>query len=367
MRFQSMSRAKVLCILLLVIGLLTGCKKEQLSNLEASPTPFTIAKPAHFPDIPIPADNPTTVEGVALGKRLFYDPILSLDKTVSCNSCHVQLNAFSDPNKFSLGVNGAIGTRNSMPLYNLAWQQFFFWDGRAKSLEQQILEPVPNPKEMHLSWVEAVGRLRNDDLYLKQFKKAFPNEQITDKVVAKAIAQFLRTLVSANSKFDVMYKSKNSYSLNNEEQGVLATVSYDEWEGYKLFYDIGGADCAHCHSGPFVHLQKFSNNGLDLTFADLGRGVITNQEYDNGKFKVPSLRNIEVTGPYMHDGRFVSLEEVITHYSDNVKNSPNIDPNMEFVAQGGVQLNALQKIQLNKFLLTMTDHSFLQNPAHTKP
>lgn len=357
------SRYFQLGILFLVVSTtMIGCKKNKATF---EPTPYKLEIPSHFPAMPIPADNPMTVEGVALGRRLFYEKRLSLDNSISCASCHAPQQAFSDPNAFSTGVNGAVGNRNSMALVNLGWQQFFFWDGRAKTLEEQILEPVPNPVEMHQSWEDAVAKLYADVNYRNAFYMAFGEQGIDRKKVSKALAQFLRTMISGTSKFDVMYKIENSLPLNTADQQV--NISPSDWAGYDLFKSLNGADCFHCHNGPLMQVQKFSNNGLDNSFSDLGRMHVTGNINDRGKFKVPSLRNIELSAPYMHDGRFQTLDEVIEHYSSGIVQSPTIDPLIEFASQGGVQLSAEQKDLLKQFLKTLTDYRFIQNPAFQPP
>jgi cytochrome c peroxidase len=355
---------KRLFYILPIIFFLFSCKKDKVIS-EA--TPYVLEIPSHFPPMDIPVDNPMTVEGIELGRRLFYDTRLSLDNSISCASCHTAETAFSDVNKFSIGVNGAMGNRQSMALINLGWQPFFFWDGRKATLEDQILEPVPNPVEMHQSWDEAIKKIAADVSYRNAFFTAFGEAGIDKFKVAKAIAQFLRTMISANSKYDVMYKHINGISLNSKEQTTLATVTPEEWAGYDLFLSLNGADCFHCHNGALMQVQTFSNNGLDNVFTDLGRELITGNINDRGKFKVPTLRNIALSAPYMHDGRFATLDEVIDHYSHGIKISPTIDPMIEFASQGGVQLDAEEKYLLKKFLETLTDYEFVNNPKFKKP
>jgi cytochrome c peroxidase len=355
---------KYLLFIFIGVALFLSCKKDKVGF---APTPYVLEIPSHFPDMIIPADNPMTVEGVALGRKLFYEQKLSGDNTISCASCHAPANSFSDPNQFSVGIDGIQGTRNSMALINLGWENFFFWDGRSKSLEEQILEPVPNPIEMHQSWKDAVGKLNADVAYRNDFFKVFNEEGIDSSKVAKVIAQFLRTMISGSSKYDVMYKYENNMSLSTSEQTILSSISVEEWAGYDLFKSLNGADCFHCHNGPLMQVKKFSNNGLDATFTDLGRGKITGNANDNGKFKVPTLRNIELTGPYMHDGRFTTIDEVIEHYSTGIHQSSTIDPLIEYAFQGGVQLDAQEKDLLKKFLLTLTDYEFINNPDFQKP
>lgn len=349
-------------ILLGILLSLVACKKDK-SSYEL--TPYAPEIPSHFPAMNMPADNPMTVEGVELGRKLFYETKLSLDNSISCASCHSPQNAFSDSERFSIGVNGTSGRRQSMALVNLGWQNFFFWDGRAKTLEEQILFPVPDPVEMHQSWDAAVAKLKNDERYVGHFLIVFGEMGIDKYKVSKALAQFLRTLISGNSKFDVMYKIENNMTLTAKDQ--LVVIAPEEWAGYDLFKSMNGADCFHCHNGPLMQVQKFSNNGLDLVHSDIGREEVTGNLGDRGKFKVPSLRNIQLSAPYMHDGRFNTLDEVIEHYSSGIKQSPTIDPLIEFANQGGVHLDADEKGYLKKFLLTLTDYEFINNPKFQKP
>lgn len=362
-----MKKIKTISMVFLLIGIFTfSCNKHK--GNPGDPTPLNFITPSHFPSMIIPADNPMTVEGVALGRKLFYETQMSVDNTVSCGSCHSPAAAFSDTNQFSTGVNGAIGNRNSMALVNLGWQQFFFWDGRAATLEDQIFEPVTNPVEMNDSWPNVVSKLQADNQYPDLFESAFGEPGIDSIKVSKAIAQFLRTMISASSKFDVMYKYFNGIQLTSSEMNLFNSITTDEWQGYDLFNSLTGADCLHCHNGPLMQIPENSNNGLDEVFTDLGRGGVTGNPSDNGKFKVPTLRNIELSYPYMHDGRFQTLDEVIVHYSFDVKqNSPNLDPRMEYAFQGGVQLDATQRAQLKAFLKTMTDWDFINNPNFQDP
>jgi|TARA_Y100000385_G_C13109130_1_gene650995 cytochrome c peroxidase len=341
-----------------------SCKKDKVTY-EA--TPYELEIPSHFPQMIIPEDNPMTVEGVELGRKLFYETLLSGDNSISCAECHAPSSAYSDPNQFSTGIDGIQGGRNSMALINLGWNQAFFWDGRAKTLEEQILIPVEDPIEMHETWTNAVSELSASIEYRNMFFKAFGDGGIDSTRVAKAIAQFLRTMISGSSKYDVMYKFENGLSLNSTEQGIYTTVTPSEWAGYDLFKSLNGADCFHCHNGPLMQVHKFSNNGLDATFSDLGRGGVTGNPNDNGKFKVPTLRNIAYSAPYMHDGRLATLDDVINHYSNFIQMSPTIDPLIEFAGQGGVQLDALEKDLLKQFLMTLSDENFVNNPDFQEP
>lgn len=352
-------------LLYLVPGLLVtlpACKKQELY----SPTPTVVSAPSHFPQMSHPVDNPLTLEGIELGRYLFYEKSLSGDGSMSCASCHLQSSSFSDPNQFSVGITGVLGSVQSMALINLGWEDHYFWDGRATSLEQQILEPVTNPIEMHQSWKEATKSLALNPKYPSRFLKAFGTPEPDSTLVARAIAQFLRTLVSGRSKFDVMYKFENGMPLSGPEQQIYSSIDIQEWAGYDLFRSLNGADCFHCHNGPLLRVKKFSNNGLDLS-PDAGRFAVTGNAADWGKFKVPTLRNIALTAPYMHDGRFSSLEEVIEFYSTGVQSSATIDPLIEHANLGGVQLSSEEKILLKKFLLCLTDLDFIENAAYKNP
>lgn len=333
-----------------------NCSNEAVDGY--APTPLTLEIPQLFSDhiiAPvIPNDNPQTVEGVALGKKLFFDTILSADGTQSCFSCHSPENAFTDNTATSNGVDGNFGTRNSMPLFNLAWNynERFTWDGKELSLERQALEPVQNPIELHSNWDDVVDRLQLHSAYPKLFQKAFNTNTITKALVAKAIAQFERTLISANSKFD-------KYTLGE------TSLTVQELNGLDLFLREDKGDCFHCHGSPNNPLwtdNAFHNNGLDATFTDLGLGGVTGDPNDNGKFRTPSLRNLAFTAPYMHDGRFATIDAVINHYSEGLQNSTTIDPLMKKVDEGGVQLTLQEKADLKAFLLTLTDTSFTTNP-----
>lgn len=354
-----------LTIYMIAISLIfLSCTKDKV---DYTPTPYVIDVPSHFPQMEIPSDNPMTEEGIELGRFLFYETKLSGDNSMSCASCHLQGNAFAESTSFSTGIDGISGNRNAMPLFNLGWEEFFFWDGRRNTLEEQILDPVPNPIEMHQEWKEATLELNADVNYRNMFYRAFEEEGIDSIKVSKAIAQFLRTIISSNSKFDVMYKYEYGIPLSSSENEMLQSIEVEEWAGYDLFKSLNGADCFHCHNGPLMRVKKFSNNGLDDSFTDLGRALVTNNPNDEGKFKVPSLRNIELTAPYMHDGRFNTLDEVIEHYSSGIHISPTIDPLIEFASQGGVQLDAQEKFLIKKFLLTLTDTVFINNPKFKDP
>lgn len=343
---------------IILVVCFTSCKTEPLDAYVAKPTPDPLKIPHLFEsnilNPVIPNDNPQTTEGIALGKKLFFDPILSGNNTQACADCHSPENAFTDSKKFSDGIDGVFGKRNSMPLFNLAWNydEKFFWDGKVFSLEHQAFIPVSDPIEMKSSWQQLEEELQDNPEYPNLFQQAFGTSTIDSTLVTKAIAQFERTLISSNSKFD-------KHLLGETE------LTPEELEGFNVFMDETRGDCFHCHGSdknPLWTDNIFHNNGLDETFTDLGLGAITGDPADNGKFKSPSLRNLTFTAPYMHDGRFATLDEVINHYSEGLKNSSTIDPLMKKVAQGGVQLSPQDKTNLKAFLLSLSDYEFITNP-----
>ena len=326
-------------------------------------TPYKFSEFKFVPKMPSSATNPVTVEGANLGRHLFYDPLLSADNSLSCASCHKQASAFSDsPNQFSKGKNGALMKRNTMPLYNLAWYSSFFWDGKATSIEEQVSHPLKANDEMNLQWKIAMERLNKSDSYKKMFSDAFGNQPIDSVSITNAIAQFLRTLISNQSKYDRIIGGDGHFSK-------------EEYAGFILMNDQTKGDCLHCHTTDADALGttlKFSNNGLDAItnangYIDKGRGAVTGKSTDNGTFIIPSLRNIFLTAPYMHDGRFKTLEEVLEFYSSGVKQCANIDSKMEFVHQGGNKLTTEEKQNIIAFLKTMTDSTFISNPEFSNP
>ncbi len=340
-----------------------SCNNDSVEPYVNAPTSSPLQIPQLFKDLildpVIPLDNPQTQEGVVLGKKLFFDPILSANNTQACANCHNPTNAFTDSRQFSEGIDGISGDRNSMPLFNLAWNydDRFFWDGRESGLENQAFEPITNPIEMHTTWPEVAEKLQQHPDYPELFRVAFGSTPIDSVLVSKAIAQFERTLISSNSKFD-------NYLSGNAE------LTPQESEGFNVFMDEAKGDCFHCHgsnNNPLWTDNKFHNNGLDSVLTDLGLGGVTGDPSDNGKFKSPSLRNLIFTAPYMHDGRFSRIDEVINHYSEGLQNSPTIDPLMKKVSQGGVQLSLQEKANLKAFLLTLTDEAFINNPNFSNP
>jgi cytochrome c peroxidase len=337
--------------------LILACHKDEPVVVTApKATPYILTIPKGLPDMTIPADNPLTVEGIALGRRLFYDPILSADSTQSCGSCHTAAFSFTDSARLSLGIDHKKGVRNAMPIMNLGWQKLFFWDGGAIGLESQVIGPITNPLEMHDTLPNVAIKLNRHPEYPALFRKAFSlpeTEKISIPLLMRAIAQFERTLITANSKYD---KWKRGETTLNEQ----------ELRGMALYENQDEGDCVHCHTmGSTFSDFEFRNNGLDAQSADLGRMRITLNANDLGKFKTPSLRNIELTAPYMHDGRFQTLDQVLEHYNTGFVISPTIDHNLSHAKKG--RLSQSEKDDIVAFLKTLTDLDFVQNKDFQKP
>ncbi|HUK87875.1 MAG TPA: cytochrome c peroxidase [Terriglobales bacterium] len=283
--------------------------------------PVEIKAPLGLPPVVAPADNPPTAETIALGRRLYYDPILSADNTVSCASCHEPEHGFADPEPTSTGVQKKHGTRHSPTVFNTAYLPAQFWDGRAPSLEKQAEGPVQNPVEMANTLTEVEERLNADPSYQAEFEKAFGPGPITYEMVEKAIASFERTVLSGNSPFDRWY-------YGHDEKAVSESVK----RGFKVFTDPNKGNCATCHTvGDQYALftdGKFHNIGVGADrqgFADQGRWDVTKNEKDRGLFKTPTLRSIVHTGPYMHDGSLKDVKQVVDFYVGGGNSNPNLD------------------------------------------
>ncbi len=340
----------------LLFLLLWSCKDPKPVNPQEEPyepTPVTLDYPYLFPQMPMPDDNPLTEEGIYLGRKLFYEPMLSGDGTQSCAGCHFQKQSFTDSARFSTGIDGLLGVRNAMPIINVGWMDRLFWDGRAKGVEDQATFPVVDPLEMHADWDAVVAKLENNSEYQELFRKAFKVSGVTKQRVIQAIAQFERTLISKNSKTDAVAVIGGGVFYSDLEQ-----------EGFDLFNSERG-DCFHCHSGILFTDNLFHNNGLDENHVDKGLFKVTHNPADIGKFKTPTLRNIEFTAPYMHDGRFQTLEEVLAFYGSGVKVSPTLDPLMSH--EGGIHMTAHEQEAIKAYLLTLSDTTFLNNPDFANP
>lgn len=293
--------------------------------------------------------NPLSSSTIALGRALFYDPILSRDTTISCASCHSQYSAFTHvDHALSHGIEDKIGTRNSPALMNLAWHSSFMWDGAINHLDVQALAPISHPSEMDENISHVIEKLQVSSLYPSLFYKAFGDSLITGEHTLKALAQFMLTLVSSNSKYDSVMRKQAVFTLQEEN-------------GYRIFQQ----HCNSCHSEPLFTNLQFANNGLamDTSLNDIGRMKITQSPLDSLCFKVPTLRNIEFSTPYMHDGRFKRLHEVLNHYAKGIQTSKTLAPQLS----KPIQLSSNEKVDLTAFLLTLTDKHFLFNPEYSYP
>jgi cytochrome c peroxidase len=283
---------------------------------------------------------------VALGRRLFFDPLLSRDGSISCASCHLPQTAFTHvDHDLSHGIEGRIGTRNSPALMNLAWSSAFMWDGAVHHLDVQSLAPISNHDEMDESIAHVVGKLQDAPDYPGLYAAAFGESAVTGEHTLKAISQFMLTLVSADSKYDRVQRGEDTFNAR-------------ESRGYTLFK----RNCASCHKEPLFTSGGFENNGLppDTTLRDAGRRKVTGKASDEARFKVPTLRNVEVSYPYMHDGRFRNLSMVLFHYTEGIHASETLSPKL----RGGIALTEEEKGALIAFLRTLTDEAFLHNPAY---
>lgn len=349
---------------------------RDVTNALRLPTvPFNYANPVLPPSFsvnPILAqdnmttNNPTSNAGATLGRVLFYDKRLSTNQTISCSSCHQQRNGFSDPRRFSVGFDGGLTTRNSMGLSNARWyqRQHFFWDERAATLEDQVLMPIQNAVEMGMDLVTLTNRLAAEAYYTNLFTAAFGSPEITPDRISKALAQFVRSIVSVQSKYDAGVSNGFANFTPLEEQG-------------RQIFNGPAGGCAACHgTDNFVPGPALNNNGLEFPYVDLGVGGVTGNPADNGKFKVPSLRNIGLTAPYMHDGRFATLEEVVEFYNSGVVDNPNLSPPLRnppgppgSPPPGPRRLNLTQqqKDALVAFLRTLTDLNITTDAKFTDP
>lgn len=346
--------------------LIQGCQKDvESAELSADFTPYQL-NVGRF-DYPVfSSDNQPTVQGVKLGRMLFYEKKLSANQTQSCASCHRQADAFTDTAQFSKGIRGLTGKRNAMAIFNMAWNtNNFFWDGRAYLLRHQSLMPIQDPLEMDENLPNVIRKLKGEKAYHDQFTRAFGSEEINAEKISLALEQFMNSIVSVNSRFD------------KAELGLVQLDSIEE-RGRFLFFaefnpgfpNLSGADCAHCHSSINFSNNRYLNNALDTDadMTDMGRMDVTNNPNDKGKFKVTSLRNIALSPPYMHDGRFKTLEEVVEHYNSGMKNSSTIDPTLIYpLNNGGLQLSGDDKKALVAFLKTLTDDDLMTNSAYSDP
>ncbi|OYV04168.1 MAG: cytochrome C peroxidase [Verrucomicrobiales bacterium VVV1] len=318
-------------------------------DLPAKFTPYRFTLSRTFPVPDLPRDNPLIVERVSLGEKLFNDKRLSRDGSISCATCHQPDAGFTDRLAVSRGIEGRSGDRNSMPLFNLAWKREFFWDGRAKSLREQVLMPIQDHREMDQSLEKACEDLAASAEDVLSFKDAFATPGITAQKVSLALEQYLLTLSARNSRFDRAFAGKASLSDEEKRGFELFMTEYEPRTGQN------GADCFHCHGGALFSDHQFHDNGLEGEAP--GRAKVTGSPGDQGKFSTPSLRNVALTAPYMHDGRFATLEEVVEHYSTGIHRRPMLDPNLAKHPETGLNLSAPDKAALVAFLKTLTEES----------
>lgn len=352
----------------LLLALVLGC------GAPPALTPWTVSLPAYITPMPVPADNPMTVEGVELGRRLFYDPLLGADGVVSCASCHQQARAFTDGLPVSVGAFGRRTRRNSMPLFNLAWSPALFWDGRAASLEEQVLQPIEGEDELARDLDAVLRDLAERRPYPALFAAAFPGEGLTRQTLAKALAQFVRSLVSFGAPIDQLGRGF-------EPQGAQLRGSA-MFEG-PLPREGGVEDlCNVCHEqraalsaeGPIEHRGLFTDNrlrhnGLPADPGDRGRAEVSGRAEDEGLFRVPSMRNAAVTGPYFHDGRAADLPAVLEHYNTGLHDAPTLDPVLRGPdgAPLRLELGAAELEDMTAVMDLFTDTVFLGNPLHGPP
>jgi cytochrome c peroxidase len=335
-----MHRKHYIVIIIFLAGFF-ACKKEVVEAFMGFQQPINFPTPAYRL-----ANNNITQAGFELGRKLFYEPMLSADNTISCGTCHLQTSGFTQHgHNVSHGIAGRLGTRNSTPIMNLAWSNSFMWDGGVADLDLQPIVPITSLVEMDETVANVLQKLKNSNQYPTLFQNAFGSNEITSVRFLKALSQFMVMCVSSNSKYDSVMRKEPGVAFTNTEQ-----------EGYNLFK----AKCASCHTEPLFTDNNFRNNGISISGVnDIGRGAITGNTTDNYKFKVPSLRNLEFTAPYMHDGRFLALDAVLDHYNNQVQNTPNLDPLLKQGTQLGIALSATEKVNILAFLKTLNDKAFI--------
>lgn len=361
-------KRRELVIGFVVLGLAlisAACKKsgQDVEPVWTGPTAVSWKKPAHFPD-PVydMSKNPLTEEGIELGKFLFYDGVLSRTNQIGCGTCHQQEAAFTHHgHELSHGVDDLLGTRNAPSIQNLAWNPVFFWDGGVHDLDKVPFNPIQNPVEMDETVKNVISRLQATPLatakkpvnYPEMFRKAFGDNQITTERMMKALSQFMLTMVSAESRYDFF------------KQGDVSALTAQEQQGLSVFK----SKCSRCHAGELFTDFSFRNNGLvPLRLDDKGRSETSGNAADKYKFKVPSLRNVALTAPYMHDGRYHTLEEVLDHYTSSVHESATLDPAFKRTGQNpGIDITGAEKTSIIAFLRTLSDEQFSRNAKFSDP
>lgn len=356
---------RYLFLLLIITASLFSCKKEIGEITPFEDTVVSLDLGGTLPPPNLPSDNVLTNSKVELGRYLFYEKMLSGNNQMSCASCHNQQTAFADTAQFSTGIDGLLGHRQAMSIVNMAWNtNNFFWDGRANLLRDQSLKPISDPLEMHENLDYALIELKASTLYKILFQRAFADGEINSLNLSLALEAFMNTIVSSNSRYDQYLRGEVTFTDSEIRGKYLFFTEYNPG-----FPATSGADCVHCHSGKNFENDMYFNNGLDLeaNFLDLGRFNVTNLSADRATFKVPTLRNIELTPPYMHDGRFQTLEQVIEHYNSGIQTSSTAHPALIYTQSTGLMLDAQEKADLLAFLKTLTDPTLATNPKFKSP
>jgi cytochrome c peroxidase len=347
------------CFIILIGVTLISCKKSDITTIQ-EPQAVSLEVPVNFPAYTDDLNNPLTREGIELGRLLFYDKRLSGNNQISCASCHKQSLSFSDGIALNnIGVSGNVLHRNAPALVNMAWaKNGLFWDGGSTNLESQALGPLTSVDEMHQDLYQLVNELKAVENYVVRFKSAFKSD-ISDATIMKALAQFQRTIVSSSSRYDKYKRGETGGNLTDSELQGLILVQQK---------------CQSCHKGDLFTDNEYHNNGLDDDFSNnslegiyQGRYRVTFNTADLGKFKTPTLRNVMLTAPYMHDGRFTTVQQVLDHYSNGIKVSPSLAPSLNPFGIPAIPLSSTDKANIIAFLKTLTDSSFINNPKLSKP
>lgn len=353
--------ASLVVLLVFVVEFVSSCKPDVQCSSSAATT-HPIIPPFRFPEMNIPTSNPTTDEGIELGRYLFFDSTLSINHQISCGSCHKPEHGFSDAGvKFSTNTKG-FTKRNTPALLNTGFQNHYFFDGRAATLEDVLEDATKN--ELEVDWTATISYLQHDSFYADAFKKAFGCDAVTKDNAIKSMAQFMRTIISTGtSEIDEKFFKTNDYTQLN------AAAS----RGFLLFTSAR-ADCFHCHfTNILTSDNQFHNNGMQnsdgvsFEFDDKGKGAITNVQTDNAKMKTPTLRNLAYTAPYMSSGRFNTLREVVDFYADSIHLSPTLDANMVHTGNIRLNLTSSERDDLVAFMLSMTDSAMIKKPNYQNP
>jgi cytochrome c peroxidase len=333
---------KIIFFSIIVLFIIVACNKEVVDDTPQY-QPFL---PSNFPtptyDL---TTNPITKEGFELGRSLFYDPIFSLDSTISCGNCHQQTAGFTQHgHDISHGIKDRLGTRNALPVMNMLWNKSFFWDGGVHNLDFVPINAITSRLEMEETLDGVATKLQRHKTYPARFKTVFNSEDITGTKMLKALSQFMLMCVSANSKYDKWVRNEGA-TLTTDEQAGLTIVK---------------TKCGNCHNTDLFTDHSFRNNGLEET-NDKGRYTASLVASDKNKFRVPTLRNLTYTVPYMHDGRFQTIDAVLTHYTEGVRNSATLDPVLNQNGKLGIALTDTEKGQIKAFLKTLDDETFIRD------